>query len=148
MRPLSLLAVTLAVLAPSAAIAQAAQTPTCVELPWKQWPLSSSLVVHEATTCAWVVGWEGWAPERKAAYVPDGQGWISDYFIFGAHGQVFWNLRTNAVVVRPRSHALPLDESGARQVASWAKQSIFPGAELTKLRFNPTPCPDQGACTP
>ncbi|HEY3449754.1 MAG TPA: hypothetical protein VGK67_25595 [Myxococcales bacterium] len=115
---------------------------------WKQWGRSSLLVVHEATTCSYGVTWTGWSPERRYVFAPDVGGWISDYFISGAHGRVFWNLRTNAVVVRPLSQNMPIDEGSARRLASWAKQTIYPGIDLATFTFYPVPCPDQGSCGP
>ena len=149
MRPTFLLIAVLAVaLPPSARAEPGATRPNCSELPWRQWERAELLVVHEATTCSYVVTWTGWSPPRKYTFAPDGQGWISDYFISGAHGRVFWNLRTNAVVVRPLSQAMLIDEAGARGLASHARQTIFPGAHLSKFTFNPSPCPEQGACGP
>ena len=121
--------------------------PKCEPLPVGQWHLDSLLVVHEATTCRYRVTWTGWSPPRSYDYVPDAQGWVSDYFISGSHARVFWNLRTSAVVVRPISQDRPIDESEARAVAQWALATNFPGLDLAKFSFNPSPCPPN-ACAP
>lgn len=96
-----------------------------------QVPSSDERTVHVATRCQYEVTWAG----RHYDYRPDADGWISDYFIVdGHHGQVHWNVRTNAVVVKPRPDQ-PLTAEGARAVAGWAKQTLFPNIDLAKLDF-------------
>jgi hypothetical protein len=119
--------------------------PACSPLPVHQWALNSLLVIQEATTCSYKVTWNGWSPPRDYLYAPDADGWISDYFIFSGHARVFWNLRTNEGAVRPISQDMPLTEQQGREVAGWAKQTNFPGLDLSKVVFNPSPCPP-GAC--
>jgi hypothetical protein len=123
----------------------------CEPLPWKQWKRESALVVHEATTCSYKVRWTWWNPPRDYDFQPDEAGWIQAHFISSGnrHGRVFWNLRTNEVWVRP-IEGNPLGEAGAREVAAHAKNTIFPGMEMSTVRFNPTHCaawpcaPDSG----
>jgi hypothetical protein len=106
------------------------------------------LLIHEATTCSYRVTWMGWDPPRSTSYTPDADGWIGDYFILGgAHGQVFWNLRTNQGVVRPKVQGRPLSRAAALEVASWAHRTHFPGLHMERVVFNSSPCPPQ-ACTP
>jgi hypothetical protein len=127
--------------------------PTCVGEPrpidHQGWEASPTLVVHEATTCVYRVTWNGWNPPRAYEYHPDGAGWIDDYFISGSdqHGQVFWNVITGEVRVRPRP-GQQLPPEAARALAWHAFITIFPGIEIDTLIFDPRPCPDDTRCTP
>lgn len=110
----------------------------CEALPIEQWTRDALLEIHEASTCRYRVTWLGWSPPRDYDYVPDAEGWIRDYVIQSDNGWVFWNLRTRDVVVRPVEGQPPLDEEGARRVASWARATNFPGLDLGRLTFVPT----------
>jgi hypothetical protein len=128
-------------------------SPTCVgearPIDQQRWQPVSARVVVEATTCVYRVSWNGWDPPRTAEYRPDGAGWISDYFISGSdqHGQVFWNVITGDVRVRPRS-GQELTTEAAEGLAQHALATIFPGIDLDTLVFDPRPCPAESTCTP
>jgi hypothetical protein len=126
---------------PDPASTDRAQTGECRSLELARRELNELLEVHVATTCEYRITWNGWSPPREYVYRPDADGWVSDYFIIGdAHGQVYWNLRTNAARVRPRE-GRPLDLDGAKRVAEWAKTTNFPGLDLSKLDFSLCPVP-------
>jgi len=130
-----------------AASETAPSTETCALLPVAEWSTDALLQIHEATACRYRVTWLGWSPPRDYDYVPDAQGFIVDYFIQGAHGWVFWNLRTGEVVVRPVDGQAPLDETSAREVAQWARSTNFPGLDPARVVLRPAPCVTS-PCTP
>lgn len=120
--------------------APAAPQSCCPPLAVDTWAPNPALEIHEATACRYRVAWHGWSPPHEYDYVPDEGGWISDYFISSGHGRVFWNLRTNAAVVRPMEDQPPLDAADAESVAEWARATNFPGLDLATVTFTPTPC--------
>lgn len=91
------------------------------------------LIVHEATTCEYRVTWTLWNPPRPYTFHPDADGWISDHFIAAndLHGQVYWNVRTNDVMVKPINK--PLEREEQYILASHAKATIFPALDLQGL---------------
>lgn len=111
-------------------------TPVCAPLPVDAWAPADARVIAEATTCRYRVTWTTWSPPRDYDYVPDHDGWITDYFIAGAHGLVSWNLRTGEAIVRPYE-SMPLDRDGAMALAAWARDTIFPGIALDRVTFEP-----------
>ena len=124
---------------PDPASPDRAKTTECRPLDLVHWQPHELLEVHVATICEYRITWHGWSPPREYVYRPDADGWVNDYFIIGdEHAQVFWNLRTNAALARPRE-GKPLDLDGAKRVAEWAKTTNFPGLDLSKLDFNPDP---------
>ncbi len=104
-----------------------------------EWDVPASLTIHEATTCNYRATWNvkgsnahGQWP-RTYNFHADGAGWISDHFIQGnRHARVFWNLRTNATRVQGLDGSA-VDDATARQMASFAKRTIFPGIDLKAL---------------
>jgi hypothetical protein len=63
------------------------------------------------------------------------------------HGQVFWNVITGEVRVRPRPGHGRSPEA-ALAIAAHAAATIFPGIDIDTLIFDPRPCPEDAPCTP
>jgi len=119
-------------------------TTDCAPLPWQQWQLPSGLEVLEATTCEYRCSLYG---SSRYHYHPSVEGWVADYFIQGdAHAIVYWNVRTGAVMVRPR-HGEDLSAEGAREAAEWARATIYPGIDMSTLQLDLRSC-DEQPCPP
>jgi hypothetical protein len=98
------------------------------------WSDNAALTIQEATTRSYRPKWAYW--DKRYHYRPDCEGWISDTFITGsAHCHVAWNLLTGDGRVGPL-RGVPYTPDDGRACASWARDSVFPGLDLSKVRID------------
>ncbi len=99
------------------------------------WTISDNLRVIVATTHHYRAKWRH--SRKTHDYRPDCQGWISDTFMPGGNGAawVHWNVRTGEAVTGPLA-GRKYNERTALAAARWARSTVFPGIDFSKLRIN------------